>query len=249
MNKFFFPLILTCALAGGSAQAMTVVNVAATGTGQAITPFTLTLPARVTAENARFACGITQADLSTSLVLADNRWKVNEAAPVNTTAGEAVKIFTSIQSYSVDLTKNDTFNTTLWCQLQDSEGKAVSDLTPLQLNIHAVAKPIIKLSTATLNLGSCRPAHQEILTGQFTAITSNSGDYPVNRASLAASVTGGNGTADTVKIVDEQNNDIVQTAADITRTETGEHLLKVAIPCPSEPGSYSWQVTITHEIE
>ncbi|OQP35737.1 hypothetical protein [Pantoea latae] len=233
--------------------ATVTVNVAASGNYQNNTLVTVPFTATADATDAYLDCGLTQTDLSEILDLGESnmpRWQLKSTGLTNSTVkGQLVQANTRLYSFYTSDTAHSTMSAAIWCQLKTSSGTPVSAVTPVNITIHAVPKPTLSLSAKTLDLGSCRVDHPQTLSGQFTATTAATGDFPTNTVTLKASVTGGSGTADTVKILDGNNNDIVQSPADITATANGDHPLTVSVPCPAEAGAYSWQVTVTEEIE
>lgn len=236
-------------LAAGSAQAVVTLNVAAAGLQSGITPVVLPLTATRTEGAARLKCGNTQDTLSDRVVLGNGRWELVSPASVALTAGRAVRGQISVQSAAGGSHDQDTLDVGLYCQMQNNAGNPASEMVPVHLHIHAVASPSVRLSTPSLDLGTCSPNRHEVLRGQFAVTTGITGDYPVSTETLRASVSGGGDTAGTVSVRDENDTDITAWAVDIRQTANGQHQMALAIPCPSEPGRYEWHVVITHDIE
>lgn len=242
-------LALLGGLSAGGAGAAVTLDVAPAGTGSGVTAVSLPLTATRTEGSARMMCGTAQDSLSERVVLGGGRWVLTSLGGTGLTAGQAARGQLGVQGAATGGHDRDSLDADLYCQLRNEAGEAASAMVPVRLHIHAVASPAVTLSTATLDLGTCSPNRHETLTGQLGVTTGVSGDYPVSTETLRASVTGGGDTAGTVQVLDENDADLVLQAADIRQTASGEHALRLRIPCPSEPGRYQWRVVVTHEIE
>lgn len=242
-------LVLLGVLVTLPAGAAVTLDVAPAGTGTGVTPVSLPLTATRTDGAARMMCGTAQDNLSERVVLGGGRWVLTALPGTGLTAGQAARGQIGVQGQLTDSHVQDSLDADLYCQMRTGAGEAASEMVPVRLHIHAVPSPAVRLSAASLDLGTCSPNRHETLTGALGVTTGVSGDYPVSTETLRASVTGGGDTAGTVQVLDEGGTDIVAQAADIRQTANGEHALRLSIPCPSAPGRYQWRIVITHDVE